>query len=251
MEAPHMPLGRRLSDTLALAGVASVAYYLAGHAAPPERAPFATALDAWTPFVPEAIWLYLPGYAACFALVVHALRDARGWRAALACFGGINALALPFFLWLPVAAPRPDPSLEASVSAALVGLLYAHDPVGNTFPSLHVANAVLCAGILAHVRPAMARTGWGLAGAVAVSVLLLKQHWFVDVPAGAALGALGAGAWRSAVLRPPAEAPGTAAVPPALGGAGPRLFGSDALEALARRVRAEARRARGSANHDE
>jgi membrane-associated phospholipid phosphatase len=195
--APQVSLPKRLADTVAVGSLASGSYMIAGAFVAPSRAPLHTPLDAWTPFVPEAIWLYMPGYALCFALVVGLVREARRWRASLLSFGAVSGLALPFFVLLPIAAPRADPHAAASVSGAMVALLYAHDPAVNTFPSLHVANAVLCAGIVAGTRPRYARGAWGLALGIAVSVLLLKQHWAVDVPAGAALGALGLGMWRT------------------------------------------------------
>jgi membrane-associated phospholipid phosphatase len=214
-----VPLHRRLADT-GLVGVgASAVYYGTGAAVPPLSAPLVTALDAWTPFTAEAIWLYLPGYAACFAMVVAHVREARAWRAALLSFVAVGMVAVPFFLLLPVGAPRGYVD-AGTLSGSLVGLLYAHDPAGNTFPSLHVANSVLCAGILRSTHRRAGIVASVLALGVATSVLLLKQHWAVDVPAGAALGALGVGLWRSLVFDGPQRtttnsAPATAAAPKA------------------------------------
>jgi membrane-associated phospholipid phosphatase len=97
----------------------------------------------------------------------------------------VNALiAVPLFVLWPAAYPRPvvDPALGLSETA--VALLQFNDPATNTFPSLHVANSVLCATALRRAGSAVWRGSAVLAACVAVSVLLVKQHWLADVVGG-------------------------------------------------------------------
>ena len=185
-----------------LAGLLTGIYMGAGGARAPGAAPLVHVMDGQIPFVAETLWLYLPGYWACFLLTVLAARDARHFRAAMTGMATITLLAVPFFLQWPVAAPRPPAPLDPTVSAALVRWLYATDPVGNTFPSLHVANATFCAVVTTASSRRVGAVVWLLAAGVAMSVLTLKQHWVVDVPAGWALATVGAAAWRAQLAAP-------------------------------------------------
>lgn len=192
---PHLPFSRRLVEASAVAAMLSAVYFAAGQR-PPAAEPLALPFEAHIPFVPEAVWVYLPLYAVGFVVTVAALREARAFRAGLGAFVVVGLLALPPFLLLPIAGPRPPGPEGADLSSAFVRWLYANDPAGNTLPSLHVANATLCAWLCAQVDR---RLGWAMAAAAAViasSTLLLKQHWFVDIPAGVTLAVAGARAWR-------------------------------------------------------
>lgn len=194
-----LPLSRRLVEAIAGASAVTVLYGAAGLADLPRHAPIALPIDAAIPFQPAAVWLYLPGYWATFLLAVWVLREARAFRAALAAFLMMTVLATPFFLLWPVHGPRPAPPVDETVTAALVRWLYAHDPDVNTFPSLHVANATLAAVLVTGRSRWIGALAWSLALGVFASVLLLKQHWIVDLPGGWALAAVGVAAWRGQV----------------------------------------------------
>src|SRR5687768_8655850 len=103
----ELPLSRRLAEAAALTLLLTAAYLGTGGASVPDAEPFRHVLDARIPFVPEAVWLYLPGYWACFLVPVLVVRDARQFRAAIAGLTMLTVLAAPFFLLFPVAAPRP------------------------------------------------------------------------------------------------------------------------------------------------
>ncbi len=103
------------------------------------------------------------------------------------------ALAFPLFLLWPAAYPRPHVDGAMGLSHTAVTILQAQDPPTNTFPSLHVANSILCAAALRRASHPAWRGSVVLAACIAASVLLLKQHWIADVVAGALFGAFGAG----------------------------------------------------------
>ena len=151
-------------------------------------------LDAAVSFAPEWIW----AYASLFALVpLSASLSAE--RSEVAAFGrALLWLCIPsflFFLIAPSAGPRPP---EAGAAREL-GWLLAVDTPWNAFPSLHAGLTVLC---LLHARRVFAAglasapralwdfgsLGWG--AAIAFGALASKQHWAIDLAAGAALGAL-------------------------------------------------------------
>lgn len=193
----ELPLAQRLPLAAAVVLGSIGAYFFSGIAPHVLHPAFATPLDSAVPFVPEAVWVYLPAYYGGFLVTLLVTRDRFAFRAAGTAFLTIMLLALPFFFLFPVAAPRPMAPSGPGWTDAFVRWLYENDPLVNTFPSLHVANAFLCAFLALQ-----SSRRWGVAlglNAVAVcaSVLMLKQHWAVDIPGGMFLASLGAAAWKA------------------------------------------------------
>jgi membrane-associated phospholipid phosphatase len=201
-ESSDLPLARRVAEAVVLGCITTVIYFGVGERMLPSPVPLAHAIDGEIPFVPATVWIYLPGYLGTFLITLWAVRDARQYRATLTAVGMLTLLALPFFAMFPVAAPRPPIPADVSLTAEMVRWLYTHDPNGNTFPSLHVANATLCAIVTTAANRRWGVLTWLLAAGVWVSVLTLKQHWVIDVPAGWALAAVGAATWRAQLLAP-------------------------------------------------
>lgn len=197
--AGPLPYARRLVEVLAAASGVTALYFAAGNPVVALQAPVSVWLDETVPFVPHAVWLYLPGYFASFFLTAWTLREARPFRAALVAFSMMLALALPFFLLYPVAGPRPPAPGDPTLTAAMVRWLYANDPAVNTFPSLHVANVTVCAVLSWRHHRRVGALVWALAAGVFASVLLLKQHWAVDLVGGWLLAAVGVAIWRAAL----------------------------------------------------
>ena len=182
-DAERLPLGARILHTIALYAGAMTIYFAAGHSARPPWTSVATPLDDALPFLPWAMAGYALAYVVPLSLVFlettveghHRLS-----RAVLLAY----LMAAPVFLAMPV--QDADPPVQASDAAehALVvnrGL----DTTKNAFPSMHVGLAVLLAMVGAHRSRAW---GWGLglcAAVIIVSTLFVKQHFLVDLPAGA------------------------------------------------------------------
>lgn len=206
MKDRELPLADRLPLALVVLTAGLGTYFFVGITQPGVHPPVPTPLDWAIPFVPEAIWVYLPVYYGSFLVTLLVTRDRYAFRAAGTAFLSITLLALPFFLLAPIAAPRPFAPDGPGWTDAFVRWLYEADPKGNTFPSLHVANAFLCAFLTAQ-----SSRWWGVAltvnaFAVCASVLLLKQHWAVDVPGGMFLATLGAASWKAHMVA--VESPG-------------------------------------------
>ena len=191
-----MTFSRRFLEGVWLALLVSVVYFALGERVPPVRDPVVTIIDQIVPFVPWTFWFYMPGYIACFLLVVYTLRTRAAFRAAWRSFLLLTLLAAPFFLLYPVAGPRPAPPVGDGLTAAGIRALYGSDPVGNTFPSLHIANSALCAWLVWQYDKRVGVVTGLLAAGVMVSVLTLKQHWFVDIPGGLFLAGMGGVAYR-------------------------------------------------------
>ena len=186
---------RRLVEAVAAAGIFSALYYGVGEYVAPAAAPMATRIDAAIPYLPWSVWVYLPGYIGSFFIVLWVMRPALAFRAALRAYLALALLSLPFFLFYNVAGPRPPAPADPSIEAAMIRWLYATDPIGNTFPSLHVANATLSALLSWRMDRRVGVFVTILAAGVAVSVLTLKQHFLVDIPAGMIVGYIGYAAW--------------------------------------------------------
>lgn len=159
------------------------------------------------PFVPEAEFVYALGYALPLVVLLR-IPDARALVRLVVAFLLILVAAYATYLLLPVYLERPD--LEVTSLATWLLSLEYKDPSYNHFPSLHVATAVLlylaCRDGLR--RPALMAA---LVAAVAVSTMLVKQHYLVDLVYGAGLAAAAwwaAGRWLAATA-PPVGRPAT------------------------------------------
>lgn len=182
----RLSLRARILHTLALYAGAMTIYFAAGHAAQPAWASVATAVDDALPFLPWA----MAGYALCYVVPLSLifLETTEGGmrklsRAVLLAY----LMASPFFLAMPVQDADPEVVASNGAEHALV-INRGLDTTKNAFPSMHVGLAVLLA-FVGHRRSKA--WGWtlGIAAAlIIVSTLFVKQHFLVDLPAGAFVG---------------------------------------------------------------
>jgi len=169
-----------------------------------------TAVDAWIPFQPEALavyvslWVYL-GIAPGLLLGLRALIVYGLWAAAL-CGVGLAC----FYFWPTAVQPYP---VDLQLHPAFA-LLQGVDGPGNACPSLHVATAAYTAvwmhQLLRHIGAPTVLRALNLAwfAAIAYSTLAVKQHVVLDAIAGLALGLLFAALslrLRAAEVRPRAQ----------------------------------------------
>ncbi|AKF04101.1 phosphatase PAP2 family protein [Sandaracinus amylolyticus] len=162
-----------------------------------------TALDLAIPYWPWTVWIYGTATWAVFlawAIVPSRLEARRLW--ASIAIASITCAVI--FMVFPTTYPRalyPTPD-DGSLTALELADLRDADTAANCVPSLHVALAALMA--LSGTSFPFARAGarralvvlcvtW--ATLVALATLTVKQHYVVDVPSGALVGAL---AWWSA-----------------------------------------------------
>ncbi|UJR83378.1 phosphatase PAP2 family protein [Sandaracinus amylolyticus] len=162
-----------------------------------------TALDLAIPYWPWTVWIYGTATWAVFlawAIVPSRLEARRLWTSI--ALASITCAAI--FMVFPTTYPRtlyPTPD-DGSLTAIELADLREADTAANCVPSLHVALAALMAlsGIsfpfrTTRVRRALAVLCVAWATLVALATLTVKQHYIVDVPSGALVGAL---AWWSA-----------------------------------------------------
>jgi membrane-associated phospholipid phosphatase len=144
----------------------------------------ATPLDV-VPFTPWASLAYLWLFPQVLAPLV-VIQDRRVLRRAAGAYAFLIACGLPFWLVFPVTVPRsPVPVTDlGSWGLALTRFI---DPPTNCFPSMHVAESVLAAVLVARHDRLVGRLLYGTAAVVTWSTMALGQHWAADALFGAAL----------------------------------------------------------------
>jgi membrane-associated phospholipid phosphatase len=66
-----------------------------------------------------------------------------------------------------------------------LAFVHRFDAASNCFPSMHVSVATLTA---LHAEPTLGTIALSFPALIALSCVFTKQHYLVDLPAGAALG---------------------------------------------------------------
>jgi membrane-associated phospholipid phosphatase len=162
------------------------------------------------PFVPDTEFVYALAYLLP-VLVAWKLTDALRLRRLLVALALTLAVAYATFLLCPVRFDRPVVEVH-SLATWLVALEYRLDAPYNLFPSLHVAISWL---LWLACRDVVRRRAILLAVVIGISIstVFVKQHYVVDVLAGAALAVaawLVAGRWLAARRDPFSGAAGDA-----------------------------------------
>jgi len=144
------------------------------------------------PFVPAFIFGYLLVYLSV-ALIYFIVDDMEDWRRGVIAFITSTTLAYVFFLAFPVkmeARPEIWQLSGNSISAAVTRFYYYIDAPYNLFPSLHVTYPTLATLVAWRNHKTMRWVFMAMAVVVAISVVLVKQHYIADVVAGFANGAV-------------------------------------------------------------
>ena len=146
-------------------------------------------LDARIPYIPAAGWIYatVAPLMACVIFMTPTSQDLTPYTFAFLTQIFIAGL---FFFALPVAPFDADALVDPSGSTGL-RIARAIALTGNYFPSLHVAFALTSAFICARYARsrALAALFWLWGAAVVASTLATRQHYILDVAAGAVLAA--------------------------------------------------------------
>lgn len=136
------------------------------------------------PFVPAAIFGYLLVYLSVL-LVFIAIDDRDDWHHTVVSFLVATSAAYLLFLLLPVRMTmRPDLSGAAGAATTATRFYYLIDLPYNCFPSLHVTYPVLASLVAWRRHPLLRWVFAAMALAVAISVVLVKQHYLADVLGG-------------------------------------------------------------------
>lgn len=197
-----MSSGRRAAVVAAVMGALCAGYLATNHGGwrEPVLLPLSW-LDRSLPFVPAAMLVYVSHFVflpGCLLLI-------RGERAFGRTVGAVlagSALSNVFFALCPTTLPRP-PAPEGW-TAPLFAFIAAVDRPVNCFPSQHVGLAVVAAWGLRKDGHPWATRALAWSGAIALSTVLVRQHYAADVLGGLALAAL---AWKLSSRSAPAPLP--------------------------------------------
>jgi membrane-associated phospholipid phosphatase len=158
--------------------------------APVSRLPM-TWIDLIVPFWPATGWIYAAQYPFMIWAFFSFDDPDRRIRFLYACLL-MQAMAVTIFLIWPIAYPREQfvtPPGTHAINEALVIFWRTLDAPTNCLPSLHVSGAVLCiSAFMTGKASRHFRKSLVCAFLCSASTLTFKQHYFVDVLAGLALG---------------------------------------------------------------
>lgn len=150
--------------------------------------PLETRLDAYIPFVPEFIFPYL-FYYPWLLMPLFVLRTRESFFRSIAAFSLMQIVAQIIFVLFPSHMVRPIVTSQGFASD-LVRMLYRLDLGWNLFPSLHVAHAVIVALIFCRYGRKWALPVSLVSALIALSTVLVKQHYAIDIPGGVLLAGL-------------------------------------------------------------
>ena len=190
-----MGLAKGLGTVLAMAVFFGAYFWLLRHPIHPYTVMPLTRVDRWIGFWPAALPLYFSLWVY-LSLVPALMTDRRELVSYAVAAVIMSAVGLGIFLFFPTAVP---PSLVDWSLHPGFGFLKSADAAGNACPSLHVAFAI-SSGIWMERLLRQMSAGWAIRLANALwclgivfSTMATRQHVFLDVAAGAALG--GAVTW--------------------------------------------------------
>jgi membrane-associated phospholipid phosphatase len=158
---------------------------------------------SWATYVPatawdravslQPAWMLVYGSLYVFVVIMPLLvvREPGLLRRAMQAYLTVMIVSYVGFLLWPTAAPRPADVPGDGFSAWSLRLAYSIDPPHGCFPSLHVAYSCVAALACYRVHRGVGALAGLWAALIGVSTLFTKQHYIVDVIAGA-LAAYGA-----------------------------------------------------------
>jgi membrane-associated phospholipid phosphatase len=146
-----------------------------------------SAIDDLIPFVPGWVWIYSFLYYPAILYVDLVLESPGEFTRVATSYLMLLALQMMFFLLFPVRTPRhwrrgPD---GRSMSERFLAFVQRFDAPTNSFPSMHTSVAMLTA---LHLHHHLGAAAFAFPVLIGLSCLFTKQHYVVDIPAGAALG---------------------------------------------------------------
>ena len=165
------------------------------HLARPRQ--FRLRIDDRIPYRPRWVWIYSCLYYPVIVYLNFVTTSPRQFLYLAMSFIVLLLCQMAFFVVLPVATPaewRPA-AAGGGPSERFLALVQRFDASTNSFPSMHTSVAMLTA---LHLQPHLGPWAFAFPVLIGLSCLFTKQHYVVDLPAGAALGWLVFQAYRFA-----------------------------------------------------
>lgn len=144
-------------------------------------------IDDLIPYRPHWVWIYSFLYYPVILYVNWILETPGQFTRIAASYLLLLILQMAFFVLFPVVTPS-DWRLSnerRTLSERFLAMVQRFDAASNSFPSMHVSVAMLTA---MHLQPEFGAAVFLFPLLIALSCLFTKQHYVIDLPAGAALG---------------------------------------------------------------
>ncbi len=145
------------------------------------------AVDDWIPYRPGWVWIYSFLYYPAILYTTFVLESPSQFTHVATSYLLLLGAQMAFFLAFPVATPESwrAGNRERTWSERFLAFVQRFDARSNSFPSMHTSVATLTA---LHLYPSLGGWALGFPLLIGLSCLFTKQHYVVDVPAGATLG---------------------------------------------------------------
>jgi len=184
----------RLADyviNLVLSGVLIVGgyqfYFWCQRNAPFEARELGSFIDDLIPYAPRWVWVYGFLYFPVILYLSVILKSAQQFTQVASSYMLLLALQVACFLAFPVRTPQSwrVPPERRMLSERFLAFVQRFDGPSNSFPSMHTSMAMLTA---LHLYDRHGMATFAFPALIGLSCLFTKQHYVVDIPAGAALG---------------------------------------------------------------
>ncbi len=148
---------------------------------------FNSPFDERMPYWPAWSWAYSFLYYPAILYLNLIATDPRHFTLMAFSFILLLLMQMSFFYAYPVSTPDHWRQLNQGVtlSERFLRFLHKFDAPSNCFPSMHVSVAMLTA---LHALPSLGLMAYAFPALIAISCIFTKQHYIIDLPAGAALG---------------------------------------------------------------
>ena len=145
------------------------------------------ALDERIPYWPAWVWVYSFLYYPVILYTNWVVESPRHFTHLVVSYLGLLLLQMAVFLTFPVVTPEHwrAANRRRTWSERFLAFVQRFDARSNSFPSMHTSVATLTA---LHLYPAVGGWAFTFPALIGLSCLFTKQHYVIDVPAGAALG---------------------------------------------------------------
>lgn len=148
---------------------------------------FRTAVDDAIPYRPGWVWIYSCLYYPVIVYINFVMESPTHFLHMAMSFVMLLVAQMAFFTTMPVVVPVEWRAYNRrrDLSERFLALVQTFDDRSNSFPSMHVSVATLTT---LHLLPQLGPWAWAFPVLIAVSCLFTKQHYVIDLPAGAVLG---------------------------------------------------------------
>ncbi len=144
-------------------------------------------VDDRIPFRPGWVWIYGFFYWPGVLYTSWVLESSREFVYLALSFLGLLAMQMTCFMLFPVATPESWRAINRgrTLSERFLAFVQRLDDRSNSFPSMHTSVATLTA---LYLQPHLGTWAFVFPVLIGLACLFTKQHYVVDLPAGAALG---------------------------------------------------------------